>query len=171
MKSIISILCILVFVSSAYAETVSVQVAGGATLKTGYLLSLVAIKGDSVNVVKLTTDRGDNTFFCVFADTVKAADVSLVKYDRTNIPATAVRNTITRVFVTDSGGNISAGDLLNASATSGMAECQTVSNLRTLTDDIVRYKTVGKALEAIDWKTVTPDEDGIKKKLIWCIVR
>lgn len=64
------------------------------------------------------------------------------------------------LFITDDGrGNIEPGDLLISSDISGCA----------MKDDPMRFSTgfvIARAAERLDWSTVTPDADGIKRTRI-----
>ena len=65
-----------------------------------------------------------------------------------------------KMLVTDSNGNIENGDYICSSNVLGCGEKQS--------DDILHSYTVAKATTDVDWSTVEPESDGIKRKLISC---
>lgn len=70
------------------------------------------------------------------------------------------------VWVTETCGPIATGNLLATSPIAGLAERQCQAGMpmdSKLYDPVVRDHTLGKALVDVDWKTVEPDEDGIRK--------
>ena len=65
-----------------------------------------------------------------------------------------------RVLVTDTNGNIDNGDYICSSTRTGLGEKQD--------DDLLHSYTVAKATVSVNWDDVTPDDSGVKKKLIAC---
>lgn len=166
--AIVSILCVPMI---AHAESIIVQVEG-TTPKQGMILSLHRFPGiDSSVVVGLTTSRGDKAVYCVFRQ-ILGSEKAKVKFESSkNVSGYAFRNGIVPVLVTDTGGNVDIGDLIDSSSIPGLGERQTIAADAMTSDPIVQSKTVGKALEAINFAGVEKDGNGTKKKLIYCIVR
>jgi hypothetical protein len=72
---------------------------------------------------------------------------------------------LTTAWVTDTCGQIETGNLLASSPREGLAERQCTVSVGGANgyDPVVRDYTLGKALVDVNWATVAPDADGVRK--------